>query len=43
MLSIFDVIDGKKSSNGDLMQTFFRRDYPFLTLFEKKTRGEHGL
>ena len=31
----FDVIDGKKSSNIDLMQTFFGRDNPFLALFKK--------
>ena len=36
-LSTSDIIDSEKGSNGDLMQTFFGRDYPFLALFEKKT------
>ena len=35
-LSISEVLDSQKSSNGDLMQPFFGRDYPLLTLFEQK-------
>ena len=34
--SISEFIDSQKSSNGDLMQPFFGRDYPFLSLFEQK-------